>query len=196
MINITQKNIGIKISGGADSALVAYLLAKHIIDNGLETKIFPIIIIEEDAPFQKIFATQVLDIVQGLTNYKFETAQAFLHQSGTDKIQLMRDIEFSLKNKLELIVSGTTQNPKGEFNEPNGPVDNRNGEFPELWDNWIYTPLINLDKREIANLYKEHNLMESLFPYTRSCVAVTKDFTKHCGECWWCKERIYGFGKL
>lgn len=191
------KNIGLKISGGVDSSLAAYMLVNYILDNDLDIKITPLIIIEEDAPFQKIFATQVLNIISKLTGFTFNTPKEFYHYSGNDKIEKMREIENTLRNDLELIVSGTTQNPKAEtFNEPGGPQDNRIGMFPTLWDNWIYTPFINLDKKEIAKLYRQYNLLETLFPYTRSCVAVTNDFSQHCGKCWWCKERIYGFGKL
>ena len=53
-------------------------------------------------------------------------------------------------------------------------------------------PFFNLDKRQIAELYKQHNLLDTLFPLTVSCIT---EIT-HCGECWFCKERIWGFGKL
>lgn len=198
MINLPNvKHIGLKISGGTDSSLVAYMLANYIIDNDLDIQITPIVIIEEEAPFQKIFSEQVLHIVSTLTGYSFNTPKQFYHHIGNNKIEKMREIENSLRNNIELIVSGASQYPKAEtFNEPGGPEENRKGIFPTLWDNWIYTPFINLDKKEIAELYDQYNLLDELFPYTRSCVTATNDFSKHCGKCWWCKERIYGFGKL
>ena len=55
---------------------------------------------------------------------------------------------------------------------------------------------INMDKKDLALIYKEHNLLSTLFPITRSCVTETMNFDAHCGECWWCKERIWAFGKL
>jgi hypothetical protein len=191
------KNIGIKMSGGADSSLLAYLLAEYIVKNNLDINLFPIIIIEEDAPFQKIFAQQVIDFVEKNLNFKFCSPVLFDHYTKTDKIQRMRRIETDLlKTILDFIISGTTQNPKSGFDTPGGPDDNREGVFPEIWEEKIYTPFINKDKKELAELYKQHNLLNTLFPLTRSCVAVTDNFDKHCGECWWCKERIWAFGKL
>ena len=42
--NVTR--IGIKMSGGADSSLLAYLLAKYIAHSKLDIELFPIIIID------------------------------------------------------------------------------------------------------------------------------------------------------
>ena len=190
------KKIAIKMSGGADSSLVAFLISKYIVDNNLSIKMFPVIIIEEDSPFQEIFAKKCISIIESLNNFKFESPLIYNHASKSNKIKRIREVEATLEN-IELIVSGTSQHPKdSKFAAIGGPDENRKGKFPVFWNNKIYTPLINLDKKEIASIYKDYNLIETLFPCTRSCVAITNDFTKHCGECWWCKERIYGFGKL
>ena len=45
--------VGIKMSGGADSSLLAYLLAKYIAHSKLDIELFPIIIIEKSAPFSR-----------------------------------------------------------------------------------------------------------------------------------------------
>jgi len=41
-------------------------------------------------------------------------------------------------------------------------------------------------------------LLDSLFPITRTCEENAYDPTivPHCGECVWCQERLWGFGKL
>jgi 7-cyano-7-deazaguanine synthase in queuosine biosynthesis len=61
--------------------------------------------------------------------------------------------------------------------------------------NKIYNPFSNIDKKDIKNLYHDLGLLETLFPLTRSCESLV-DFEKHCGECWWCEERLWAFGKL
>ena len=192
------KNFGIKMSGGADSSLLAYLLVKHIKEKDLDINLFPIIIIEEDAPFQKLFAYKVIKFIEQELNFKFNSPVVFNHYAETDKIQLMRQIESDLLNTyLDFIISGTTQHPQEEFNEPGGPDENRKGVFTEVWQRKkIYTPFINQNKKHLADIYKSHNLLETLFPITRSCVEVTNNFDKHCGNCWWCKERIWAFGRL
>lgn len=190
-------NIGIKMSGGADSSLVAYLIIDHIVREGLDIRVHPIIIVEEEAPFQEIFASTVIDFVERRHRFSFEQKIVRHHAINCDKIKTIRQVESELRGKLDLIVSGVTQLPNAnDFDSPGGPDENRSGVFPTVWDEWIYTPFVNIDKKEIAKLYQQHGLIETLFPLTRSCVAATTDFSKHCGNCWWCKEREWAFGKL
>ena len=73
--------------------------------------------------------------------------------------------------------------------------------MPSMKDIRIYTSWL-IDKQGLGKLYKEHDLMESLFPLTYSCEYYSRDKMygdvgdKHCGKCWWCQEREWGFGKL
>jgi len=44
-------------------------------------------------------------------------------------------------------------------------------------------------------------LLETLFPVTRSCewnehVVGEDPGMEHCGNCWWCHERKWAFGRL
>ena len=193
--NVTR--IGIKMSGGADSSLLAYLLAKYIAHSKLDIELFPIIIIEKSAPFQEQFVKSVIKFIEQEIDFKFKKSFVYTHEIGGDKIQLMREIEATLfdSNLLDCIVSGTTHEPRQGFSAEGGPDDLRVGNFQQIWGS-IYTPFINMDKKDLALIYKEHNLLSTLFPITRSCVTETMNFDAHCGECWWCKERIWAFGKL
>ena len=48
-----------------------------------------------------------------------------------------------------------------------------------------------------AKIYQELDLMETLFPVTRSCEVTDKiEYYGHCGKCWWCEERHWGFGNV
>ena len=62
-------------------------------------------------------------------------------------------------------------------------------------DSRVYNPMINHDKRGIAALYRALNIENELFPFTRSCED-DSHVIGHCGNCWWCKERLWGFGYL
>ena len=58
-------------------------------------------------------------------------------------------------------------------------------------------PFLFTNKRGLADLYGQYDLLESLFPYTRSCEGETEETNNHtttCGHCWWCRERFWGFG--
>jgi len=50
-------------------------------------------------------------------------------------------------------------------------------------------------------MYTELDVMDSLFPVTRSCewkesMGGDDPGLEHCGTCWWCEERLWAFNKL
>ena len=60
----------------------------------------------------------------------------------------------------------------------------------------LYQPLMNVDKKFVAGVYKDHKLMDTLYPFTSSCVGSERDteyFTKGCGKCFWCNEKKWAF---
>jgi hypothetical protein len=60
----------------------------------------------------------------------------------------------------------------------------------------LYHPYINVDKKFVADIYKTYNLMNTLFPLTRSCVGreeETDNYTKECHKCFWCYEKRWAF---
>lgn len=64
-----------------------------------------------------------------------------------------------------------------------------------IQDPRVYNPMVNYDKRSIAKLYRALGVEKELFPNTRSCEN-DEHTNGHCGKCWWCNERIWGFGYL
>ena len=61
------------------------------------------------------------------------------------------------------------------------------------------------DKKTVKELYDKYDMMEKLYPYTFSCETAPyfrKDINGlrgepiHCGYCFFCLERWYGFGRL
>jgi len=71
------------------------------------------------------------------------------------------------------------------------------GEGKMIKNGWsIYHPYINVDKKFVADIFKTHNLMNTLFPLTRSCVGreeQTDNYTKECHKCFWCYEKRWAF---
>lgn len=82
-INLSKDvtDIGIKISGGADSAIVTYMLAKYVTEERPDITIHPVTGIADIKPYQLIFADQVLRKVEDLTGVVF--AQ---HQFGSVRL--------------------------------------------------------------------------------------------------------------
>lgn len=211
-----EKNntLGIWLSGGADSSILCYLLAKHIKDNQLDYKIQPVTVLK------RIGDTAHLDVLNFIKN-ELNCADIFLDVivQNTDTKQEYDDSFFNVRlnhvveGRYKYIYSGINQSPDTEA-YTNGwemveEIQNVRGslitklkilcgvielegidyEFGDI------RPFINLDKKGIAELYKNHNLLDRLFPLTNSCGGHSPANT-HCEKCWNCRERFWAFEKF
>lgn len=210
-------NIGCMISGGADSAILAYILAKTIKDEGLGTKIYPVTAELLRRPFNIRFSGDVIEKIEELTGFKFEEHLIFPIRNHTKKMtdEMKTDVMnqctnfFAIKFNFETMFDGITANPPLEAIQTTEfslrPTDRDDIEFRKNKEtkDGLDVPFIHFDKRDIAHLYKKMNVLSELFPLTRSCEGEAHEselFTKDCFdvrsegmECWWCKEREYGF---
>lgn len=195
------KHVGLKISGGADSAIVGYMLSKYVAEERPDITIIPITVNQVGKEYQEQFAKQVLDFLKlkfgniygkhyTLTSQEFST-----YTSTQDKLIKM----LYNNNIIDCHFVGITQTPPIDISPApyiKGPSDNRSsGTIRPVIVGNSYRLLINIDKKGVKELYDTFNLMDTLFPLTRSCEDVTDDFSKHCEKCWWCAERYYGFGR-
>ncbi len=209
--------VGAFMSGGADSSLMCYLMAKIITDNKLNTKIVPVTTEFLARPYNYRCAFNVLQKITELTGLEFENHPCFIMPNydrkvtDDEKIVIMSGYTRAYAEKFgfEVMYNGLTANPPVDFVE-----DNVFGERQVCRDNleWrnhqankkgLAVPFIHVDKKVIGYLYKKFGILDSIFPLTRSCEAEmdeTEYFTKDCyqirpqgEECWWCREREYGF---
>lgn len=224
-IDPSFQNIGIKMSGGADSSLLAFILCKH-----LKNKVnFHAITLDNPLkPYQIEFATSVIDWLENTFNFKFASHTKKMASSEDD---LVDEQELTLyhtyqKHNLDAHFIGVTANPLNyeendilkktwKYRDPERDPIEEYSEFDsyQLQDAVIFqklgkpipnsnitingfAPFSNIDKKAIAELYQHYNLIDTLFPMTRSCEKETNYFLQHCGRCWWCGEREYGFGRL
>lgn len=195
--------VGIKLSGGADSALLAYILALY---KKYERNIdlIPITVINSIKPHQHIFAQRVVRFIEDKLDVKFEThrIKPELVDPSVYGEEQSKFIKFLRKNDvIETHFIGVTENPDVEMDvtgEWEGdPTREKSLGLKPLIEGNSYVPFANINKKAIAELYRGYGLMNTLFPLTRSCENVKVKFTEpHCGECWWCLERKWGFGRL
>ena len=198
-INIHNGPIGISCSGGADSALLLYILMKFSKD---PIHIFTCSVDIKNRSTIRSASNVVSKIIDLTENHNIYQHYHFIKESPTLD-ELFKQQMFFLKNKLiNCLYTAITQNPPYEvhkdFKEISTEIDERNSDtLRPLYalDNPIYMPFRNINKKIIANMYKELGLMNTLFPITRSCESLTLT-EGHCGECWWCEERMWGFGRL
>jgi 7-cyano-7-deazaguanine synthase in queuosine biosynthesis len=184
IIEVPQSGkVYVSASGGADSSLLMYLIAKEIVDiNSTATIIaFNVPTTHDDA------AKHLADVTTWIydkTGVEIET----LYAKEGETI-LTGNIRMVNNNVATVYFSGQNNfSPEmrdwPEYEEQKSPrldkekVKSSKGLFP----------FIDLYKNHIMRIYKDYDAME-LLSLTHSCIA-ERDF--HCQQCLWCKERLWG----
>lgn len=196
-IPIVDGPIGINCSGGADSSLLLYILMKNSLD------LIHIFTLADDEKCRSsaIISSKVIEKIIQLTgnsniqhHVTYAKEQTILNVNKTVTF-------FENLNLIKVWYSGLTANPDKEIGDSFG--DN-NSQYlirnPLVKRNVIngskITPFTNFNKKTVAKLYMELGIMDSIFPLTRSCESKHRlNYLGHCGKCWWCKEREWGFSE-
>lgn len=127
-----------------------------------------------------------------------------LPDPGVSKIIQLDAILKQIQEKYPdaLLVDGITKNPPIKVMKKNNvffdKAEKRRNytKIQAQLDNGIYKPFINVDKKFVADIYKQHNLLETLYPLANSCVGSEKDTNGHtedCHDCFWCYEKGWAF---
>ena len=108
------------------------------------------------------------------------------------------------KHDVKLSIDGQSSNPPLEVQKKLGfehvSEIRRNKKYDVVRHhngNIHHKPLVNVDKKFIAGMYEQFNLLDSLFPITMSCIGDGEDskwYTEPCGKCYWCYEKKWAFG--
>ena len=206
-VDPSQTKIGIKLSGGLDSAIVAYLLCKYIHEERPDCTLIPFTVIHSFKPYNLWFASKVKWwLKEHFPTVQWHKEHFTIHSNGDDYNERMEELQEDLKSKniIDCKFSGVTANPPLEVYKQWSPDDTNDEPTPgreigrALKDTSFGRILVNIDKKGVAELYKKFGLMDTLFNVTRTCEETELDpsVTPHCGKCWWCEERRWGFGKL
>ena len=216
------KNIAIKMSGGTDSSMLAYMLAKYKTNFHHDLNLHVITMDHPLKPFQIKFAKQVMAWIETNFDFKFSShttgiGTASGNYADEQEVLLLKSYE---QHNLDGHFMGQTLNPitheenqtlvnRWQWRATERDAENKDkladtdfvvNEYEEKIKNGMticgHYPFLFVDKKCIAELYDYFGVKDTLFPLTRSCEQETTDFSKHCGKCWQCGEREYGFGRL
>jgi len=203
IFNTKKNKIGMKISGGADSAIVLYMLSKYVAEYNTGARIIPITVNHEGKDYQEQFAKQVVAHCKEVFGDIFDEHHIGRNLTPDTYASTQINLVESLykNNIINCHYVGITRDPPKDISktfEFDGPIDDRSpGETRETaFEDRVFRPLINIDKKGVAELYNTFDVMDTLFPLTRSCEEMTDDFSKHCEtKCWFCCERHWGFNR-
>ena len=192
--------IGITVSGGADSASLLYVLLK----NTAQTVHIYSFLSDAKGTVVEPYVDRVVAKCVELTGNS-----NIVHHKEKIAVQTPKVLALTLKERIEqgeisIAYYGSTKFPPTDvintFNEKLDEelLDTRGSGVDRdvyVFNNYFYRPFINLDKKDISKLYSSLDLLDSLYPLTRSCENIYSP-DKHCGKCFWCEERHWGFGYL
>lgn len=203
------KAIGVQVSGGLDSAILLYLTVKTIQKHNLDVKIVPISLEIHNKAKTLKSARAIVDKVESLTGFTNwgervevvgdETQAEF---EGKDNFFISVITDLFERKVIQFEINGVTRNPPIEICQ-----DFKSNEYRErVRDNpdGIYTgrenacPHAFVDKKGIIEHYIKHGVLDDLAALTLSCDEQLHEIVKHnwpvpCNECWWCRERRWGF---
>lgn len=197
-----NKIIGITVSGGVDSTLLAYLLhdIKYKTNSDVTLKFFCVPRPDDSM----IHAQRIVDYI----DQHFNQTPSIIHQVGSGDLHHSKQVRSgmieALQNyELDILLQAVTKNPEscdppeylqnyryGEFKEPdgtpyNGPIRVK-PQHPK-----VVSPFWDVTKAEIVRLIKELNLTE-IPTITHTC---TGSKSLRCNQCWQCCERAWAFAK-
>ena len=201
VIHIKPKNkIGIMMTGGIDSWVLYNLLKIDLFDNSRKILIFNISAVGpggdgHDTPERISLLTDRDDIIE-IDKYIECTDNDSPRFKPWHEVIKMSMIHMLEDFDIDELYTGDNMNPPIEY----FPEFNTNGKpprawnipslFPDLWASKIKCPLHHLYKYHIIDLANKNNIN---LRHTHSCIENTRD---HCGECWFCLERAWGYNQL
>jgi 7-cyano-7-deazaguanine synthase in queuosine biosynthesis len=208
-LDIYEGPIGVSCSGGADSSILLYYLMREV-----EQKIYICTTGNNQRNRYNVTgASRVVEkLIQLTGNSNIEHHISYCEVQTSEEL-FPKLATYFKNNTVNIFYTGITSNPPVEVTDKFKLKITEHDRSEKKKDLLIqipnvglaYTPWANVDKRKIAEMYKEANLLEELFPLTRSCEydPTSSFFDKvedpgmgHCGSCWWCEERQWAFGRL
>jgi hypothetical protein len=180
-----KKRIGVMLSGGADSAILLYLLALERKLGQTEHELIPFTVARPDGAWN--YVKPIVDKINSMLEVNLpdpvQVGDPTLHHSQQGR---SGEREARAKHGIEHCFYGSQQHP---------PVP-MPGEYPARPDRvelpGTTIPFALVDKRHTLALYDSFQAWP-LLEITHSCTAQTEG---RCGECYNCKEREWALGEL
>ena len=218
-LNEEWSKIGISLSGGADSALLAYLILK---ETDAEIYFTTQIRMWKTRPWQRYIAQDVVQWFRDQFPNRINHIEGFIppemEEPNTTEItdeygKLKPGNRIILRAHNEWIIhtyeldawyAGVTKNPE---DIPGGLPERDEGVLPLHMKHMgidICHPFVYTKKDWIIQQYYDHKILD-LLSITRSCEGEfdNLDYTTYiprqevpeCGDCFWCKEREWAIEK-
>ena len=185
---------GVFLSGGIDSAILFYLMAKY-----LESQFFVYTVVRtEDGQDNELNTKNIVSWIKEKTNCSIITHEIKYFKNRLEARSNKKKQAKILTNKYNLDPwsNGFSLNPiEQKFKTEERDIRRDYPGIPIkkiIFDNiQSYSPFAKINKKEIAKICAEYNL-EELVKLTVSCETIQPP--RPCKKCWWCNEKEWAFG--
>lgn len=186
-----KQRIGVMLSGGADSAVLLYLVCLERRMDRSTQEIIPFTVARPDGAWD--YVKPIVEWVRNKLNLTVEqlpdpikVGDPTVHHSQQGRTG---EYEARTKYNIEHIFYGSQAHPDRALIELPGEYPSRPAsvELPGTT-----CPFALVDKRHTLSLYDIFDIWP-LIELTHSCTALTQG---RCGECYNCKEREWALGQL
>lgn len=192
MLNINVyanfRRVAVLYSGGADSTLLYYLVATHLLNEGKDTQLDLLIVDRHNKPIER--AVNLYNTVKEKINDRYSQLKIITVPDDTPgHLQVIKTVEQEQDN-YDAILWGVNQYPDDETIRPQRA-------FTVDFDSYINHPKLklpfaNLKKSDIIEMFIQLGI-EDILHNTHSC---GRPGPEPCGECFNCRERIWAFDQL
>ena len=205
--NILAKTIGISMSGGADSTMLCYLLAKSISNDKLNISIQPYNGYDIDLPEDSNRLPYIITYIRNKfpdVDLKWPMSVVFSNPGHKDvKNIFIKDlVEKMFFKNFDTRVVGITPGPPIEV-QRKFKINSKKSNIKRLPGYDLYSevvdfdknstgPFKSVDKRFIIQSYADHGVTD-LLDMTASCIVPDPGCS---GTCWWCQERQWAVDEV
>lgn len=177
------KRVGVLVSGGADSAILLYILTKLNLDNGSPCEIIPFTVPKTDGALA--FASRVIKYINITLNCQLPETTVVGNPNLHHSKQVWSGRNEAMEHyNIDIMIYGSQKTPPKDELDVNWEYPFRPEKIHYI-DEKIYCPFAQVDKRNTIDLYRIFNQME-LLALTHSC---TEKTIGRCYKCLYCKER-------
>lgn len=183
-----KKRIGVMLSGGADSAILLYLLALERKMAGGDQELIPFTVARSDGAWDyvKPIVDKINQMLGTVIPAPIQVGDPSLHHSKQGR---SGELEARTRYNIDHFYYGSQQHPPMELIVLPGEYPGRPDKI-ELPGTTI--PFALVDKRHTLGLYEVFQAW-SLIELTHSCTAQTEG---RCSACYNCKEREWALAEL
>lgn len=190
------QSIGLLVSGGLDSTLLAYLLHDIVSKKNL-TNTFQFFVVPRPDD-SVLHVNRIVDYIG-----KHFNVPTTIHVVGNGDVHLSKQVTTGIRDAIlnydcDIYLSSITTNPPellpgyeyGKFCDVDGTPYNGPIRI-KSWHPKLLDPFLNYTKQDTVKIIKDMNLTE-IMNLTHTC---TGSKSIRCNRCWQCCERTWAFNK-